>query len=103
MATGLQVWLPNGTLVVDTTTSVVLILGTFQIGGVGFPQTGTVTDNRLYNGRPYSFQLLGGIPGADNKEAVITASGNTITWRFPEADASQPLNRPNTTVMYGTF
>jgi hypothetical protein len=90
-------------MVVDTTTSVALILGTFQIGGVGFPQSGTVTDDRLYNGRAYAFQLLGGIPGADNKEAVISASGNAITWAYPDQDGSQALNRPSATVMFGTY
>jgi hypothetical protein len=102
MATGLQVWAQNGTLLIDTTTSVVLQLGIISIGGAGAPQSGAIADGRLGQGRPYAFQLLGGIPGYDNKEAVISISGTTLSWTFPEPDGSQPLNRPNTTILYGT-
>jgi hypothetical protein len=99
---GVQVWAPDGTILIDTNTSVALILGTFAIGGTGSPQSGSVTDARLANGRPYAFMLLGGIPGANNQEAEVTVSGTTVTWRYPNADPTF-ANRPAVTIMYGTF
>jgi len=103
MATGLQVWAQNGTLLIDTTSSVALILGTFAIGGAGSAQSGSITDARLGNGRPFAFQLLGGIPGADNKEAIITTSANGVSWSYPSAEATYESDRPRATIMYGTF
>lgn len=98
MATGLQVWAPDGTLLIDTTTSVVLILGTFALGGGGFPQSGSVVDERLRNGRPYAFMLVSGVPAADGSDVVITTTANSIDWSFPVGDL-----RPACVVMYGTY
>lgn len=103
MSAGLEVWGQDGTQLISTNTSVVLILGTFQIGGAGAAQSGSISDGRLANGRPYAFQLLGGIPGADNNEAEVTASGTTISWSYPKPDGSSDYLRPRATIMYGTY
>jgi len=100
---GLEVWAQNGTQLIGATTSVILQFGIITIGGVGAPQSGAIADGRFGLGRPYFFQLLGGIPGYDNREAVISISGTTLSWNFPEADGSQSANRPSTTILYGTF
>lgn len=103
MATGLQVWSPSGALMIDTSTSVVLMLGTFAVGGQGTPQSGSIYDARLSNGRPFYFMLLGGIPGVDNNEVNVTFSGDTLTWSYPKPDGSAGNIRPNATIMYGTY
>jgi len=82
------------------------LMGTASIGWsyTGGAQSGTITDSRFtqYPGsipRAFvinaAFDRYGGAPS-------ITISGNTLTWTYPNASATQ-TNRPNNQFMYGFY
>lgn len=97
MPQGLQVWDASGNVVMDTTTWVSQVLGSFALAaGHG---AGSISDANLAQGRPYVIVLpaegnKGSQAGGNPVANVVTVSGTTVSWNAA-ADACQ--------VIYGIY
>ncbi len=78
MAVGIQVWRPDGVMIVDTTTNIAAILGVNVSPGNGF----TITDDWLLKGVPWYFFIPSGLYSFDNPGGGIPSvsfNGNQMT------------------------
>lgn len=100
MPAGYQQWDASGNLILDTSTIVGRFFGKINIGGAGSAKTGSVTNAKFSQGTPFyvAVNTLG--VDVEGYGVVITFSGNTMTWTYPQAGNTGP-ERPNATIVYG--
>ena len=102
MPAGLEIFAANGDTIFSVTDSLVKIFGFASVGQAhtGAANSGTIIDTR--------FQLAQHVPffarydsgfSQEGYDALITISGNTLTWTFPKPS----LGRPNQTFLYGAY
>lgn len=96
---GLQLFGPDGSLVVDTDTSVGLILGTVTVGGDDQTQTGTFYDDRLWLGRPFSIVTTIEVNSFIGYRPDVRIAGNKVTWSWPPQYGALPY--PRARFIYG--
>jgi hypothetical protein len=84
MASGLQIFGPDGTITVDTDSSVGLVLGIVTIGGE-FDQspTGSVADSRISLGWPYAVVTNVEVNSFIGYMPTIWFNGTTVQWSWP--------------------
>jgi hypothetical protein len=108
MAYGLEAWNASNIKTISLTTKIAKFFGTANIGNsyTGTAVSGTITDSRFtqYSGHtPFAMPIFGGID-LDGNTVVLSFSGNTLTWSFPNgAQSPGSSTRPNTTITYGIF
>lgn len=108
MSYGLEAWNAAGIKTIGLDTKVAKFFGVASVGNshTGTATSGTITDSRFtqYSGHTaFALPLNGGID-ADGNLAVLSISGNTLTWSFPNGSQSPGyITRPNTTFTYGIF
>lgn len=81
---GLKVWTPSGRQVVDTESSVALILDVVTIGGGNQAQSGVINDARLVLGRPFYLVTTLEVNGFIGYRPEVTFGPLTVSWRWPQ-------------------
>lgn len=95
----IQIWDETGFQILDTESSVALILGSVLIGGDNQSQSGSFTDSRLPLGRPYSLVTSLEVTGFIGYIPTITFSGTTVSWSWPQQYGA--ISYPRTRFIYG--
>ncbi|WP_084581791.1 hypothetical protein [Sphingomonas azotifigens] len=90
---GLRVWAPDGLQIIDTGTSVALILGSVLLGGNDQTQSGSFTDDRLLLGRPYFLVTTLEVNGFIGYRPNVSFSGNVVSWSWPPQYGGTPYPR----------
>jgi len=87
MSYGFRVWDAAGNLEVDTSTRMGIVLGSVDVN----TRTGSITDNRLLGGSPWSCITTGylstefSFQNAVTGYPIITFSGNMMFWDYTDA------------------
>lgn len=111
MTSGLEVYDSTGVLIMDTTSRVVKIIGTYSFGSsyTGSAQSGSL-NVPLFGANPSNtpvFLRIDGNWAGPDGDAVITISGSTLSWQYQNASTtlygSTWSNRQDTTIIYGLF
>ncbi len=102
MPQGLQIWKADGTLMLDTSLSVLMELGTTTIGG-STVQTGSLTETNFTLGNPFAVVMSVEMSLTNQSityAPILTISGTTLSWNFPEIFAGEGQT-PLTRIMWG--
>jgi hypothetical protein len=80
MAAGLQVWDASGNIMLDTTSRMTRVLGSFSIAAG--QAAGSVTNAALSSGEPWIFASVvhPGGAGSGGAASTFSFSGNTLSW-----------------------
>lgn len=78
MPAGLQIWDAAGRLQVDISTKLYRFIGAVSSG----TSAGSIANDGLYQGTPFSFSVLSGSAGFGAFGPIVTFSGNVMSWSF---------------------
>lgn len=93
MATGLQLFTPDGFMFLDTDSSVACILGSVVVGGPDQTQSGSFTDPKLALGRPFAVVTSVEVNSFIGYKVSVSISGTTVSWTFPPNFGTAPFPR----------
>lgn len=96
---GLQIFAADGGLLVDTDTSVAVILNSVLIGGSNQAQSGSIVDSRLSLGRPFFLVTTLEVNGFIGYRPNVTFGNGVVNWSWPPQNSGTPY--PRARFIYG--